>query len=104
MRLHEFEARLKQLCPRTYELAAPPKETRYIVWSHYGYETVRGDNGIVAHYPRVQLDIITQSASDPLPEAVMDLLEAMELPWEPIDRGYDDDFAAMRCILQLVVT
>lgn len=103
MTSQELEGRLRHLCPQTYQLAAPRDATRYIVIHEYGRDGVSGSDTTALTLPKVQLDIITQNLTDPLPEDVGALLEALCLPYEVIDVGYDDEYAAMRCIIQLVV-
>ena len=103
MTSQDLETRLKHLCPQTYRLAAPRDVSRYIVINEYGRDGVSGSDTTALTLPKVQLDIITQNLTDPLPEDVGALLEALYLPYEVIENRYDDEFAAMRCIIQLVV-
>lgn len=103
MTLQNLEDWLKQLCPRTYPLAAPRGVSRYIAINEYGKQNVSGSDTTVLTLPKVQLDIVTQNPSDPLPEDVGTLLETLQLPYEVVELGYDDEYAAMRCIIQLVL-
>lgn len=104
MTLQSLEDRLKQLCPQTHHLAAPRGVTRYIVWNEYGKQVVSGSDTTALALPKVQLDIVTQNPADPLSDDVALLLETLRLPYEIVDFGYDDEYAAMRCIMQLVVS
>lgn len=103
MTLQEFEAKLKQAVPETYPLPAPPGLTRFVAWHCYTRQFIRGDDRNQLDAPKVQLDIIYQRADDLLPEDVMAALWLMELPYEIVSEGYDDDYAAQRMIIQLVV-
>ena len=104
MTLQEFEAGLKASCPGlVYELAGPKGYHRYVAWHKYGYSSTYGDNVNQIDAPKVQIDIHTQSASDTLVEDVCGALSAMGLPYVVESEGYDDDYADLRTILQLVV-
>lgn len=103
MTSQDLKNRLTALCPQTYELAAPRGATRYIVIHEYGRAGVSGSDTTALTLPKVQLDVVTQNLSDPLPDQVADLLGTLYLPFEIVEVGYDDEYAAMRCIIQLVV-
>ena len=73
MTSQDLKNRLTALCPQTYELAAPRGATRYIVIHEYGREGVSGSDTTALTLPKVQLDVVTQNLSDPLPDQVADL-------------------------------
>ena len=104
MTLQEFNAGLNEVCPDlVYELAAPKDARRYVVWHRYGRSSTYGDNVNQIDAPKVQIDIITNDYFDILADDVMIALYMMGLPYEVISEGYDDEYAAYRTILQLVV-
>lgn len=104
MTLQEFAANLKAACPGlVFELAAPADAERYVVWHRYGRNSTYGDNRNQMDVPKVQIDILTQSTSDTLVDDVCATLWMMDLPYEIVSEGYDDDYACLRTILQLVV-
>lgn len=104
MTLQQFEAGLKAAAPGlVYELAAPERIHRYVCWHRYGAGSVVGDNRNQIDAPRVQIDIHTQSVSDTLVEDVCAALWMMDLPYFIVSEGYDDEYADLRTILQLVV-
>ena len=104
MTLQQFEAGLKEACPGlVYELAGPKGSHRYIAWHTYGRNSAYGDNVNQIDAPRVQIDIHTQSTADTLVDVVCTSLRMMDLPYSVVSEGYDDDYADLRTILQLVV-
>lgn len=103
MTLQQFEAGLKQTCPEVYETAAPTNATRYVVWHRYGRSSVFGDDRNQLDAPKVQLDIITNIPDDSLVDDITAALWMMDLPYSVESEGYDDEYAAWRTILQLVV-
>ena len=103
MTLQQFEAGLKQACPEVYETAAPLNATRYVVWHRYGRSSVFGDDRNQLDAPKVQLDIITNIPDDSLVDDITAALWMMDLPYSVESEGYDDEYAAWRTILQLVV-
>ncbi|MBO7252508.1 MAG: hypothetical protein J6V25_07765 [Oscillospiraceae bacterium] len=104
MTLQEFEKGLKEACPDlVFELAGPKGSHRYVCWHRYGAGSIHGDNRNQLNAPRVQIDIHTQSLSDTLVEDVCAALWMMDLPYFIVSEGYDDDYADLRTILQLVV-
>lgn len=103
MTLREFDANLKKACPETYELAAPKGAQRFVAWHRYGRSSVHGDNRNQLDAPKVQIDIVTNVLDDTLVDDVCAALWMMDLPYSVESEGYDDDYAAMRTILQLVV-
>lgn len=104
MTLQEFEKGLKEACPNlVYELAGPKGCHRYVCWHRYGYNSIFGDDRNQIDAPKVQIDIHTQSATDALVDDVCAALWMMDLPYAIVSEGYDDDYADLRTILQLVV-
>lgn len=103
MKLKRFDQHLRTLTSKVYENKAPAGETEYILWHRYGSQTQIGDDSVAVALPRVQLDILWQDPDSLLCDQLKELLCALRLPWEEIDCGYDDEWASMRCILQLTV-
>lgn len=104
MTLQQFEKHLKDALPGlVYELAAPKGCHRYVCWHVYGYSSTQGDDRNQINAPKVQIDIHTQSVLDSLAEDVFAALWMMDLPFSIQSEGYDDDYADIRTILQLVV-
>ena len=104
MTLSEFDANLKAACPGlVFELAAPVGLERYAVWHRYGRSSTYGDNRNQLDVPRVQIDIITNNLDDTIVDDIAAALWMMDLPYSVVSEGYDDDYAAYRVILQLVV-
>lgn len=103
MTLQEFENCLKSAVPETYNLQAPAGVVRYVAWHTYSASSVRGDDRNQLDAPKVQLDIVYQSTQDTIVDDVQAALWLMDLPYEIISEGYDQDYAAIRVILQLVV-
>ncbi len=103
MTLPELETALKTVCPDVYELAAPPGLSQYVVYQAYGFETVFGDDCNMIDAPKVQIDILWQSLPNSLMPSVLDKLRSLSQPFTVVGLGYDDEYAAMRCTLELVV-
>jgi len=104
MTLLEFEARLTELGVEVYEGAAPAGSERFIVWQDYSSANAVGDGAVCISIPIVQLDIVTPAGvHDELHLQVKTLLGELGMAWTEIERGYDDEWMAMRCILQLAV-
>ena len=103
MTLEAFEEKLKEVFPDVYPLPAPPNKTRFVAWHKYGRSSIFGDDRNQADPPKVQLDIVTNVWNDTLVDDIMGALWAMDLPYEVISDGYDDDYAAQRTIIQTVV-
>lgn len=104
MTLQDFDAKLKEAAPGlVFELAAPQDLRRYVVWHRYGRSSSYGDDVNQIDAPKVQIDVITNDYYDVLADDVMIALCMMNLPYAIISEGYDDDYAAYRTILQLVV-
>lgn len=104
MTLQEFDANLKAACPGlVFEAAAPADSLRYAVWHRYGRSSTYGDDRNQLDLPKVQIDIITDQMDDTLVDDIAAALWMMDLPYEVVSEGYDDDYMACRTILQLVV-
>lgn len=105
MTLREFEAGLKTALPDVgvYELAAPQGKQRFVVWHQYGRSSLHGDDRNQLDAPKVQIDIVTNIPGDFLVDDVAGALWLMGLPYSVESEGYDDEYAAFRTILQLVV-
>lgn len=104
MTLNEFHAGLKKACPATYELAAPKDHPRrYVVWHRYGRSSTYGDNRNQIDAPKVQIDIFSNNYADLLVDDICAALWLMEQSYSVVSEGYDDEYAAYRTILQLVV-
>lgn len=93
---------LKTVCADTYELAAPQGVKRCIVAHTYAGRSLYGDDMNLLDIPKVQLDILTQDTADTLPSDVCELLRTWCLAYSIQEFGtYDDDWNAVRTILQL---
>ena len=103
MTLQAFEAKLKEVFPDVYPVPAPPKKTRFVTWHRYGRSPILGDDRNQVDPPKVQLDIVTNVWNDILADDIMGALWMMDLPYEVVSEGYDDDYAAHRTIIQTVV-
>lgn len=103
MTLKEFAANLKKAFPDVYETAAPKGAKRCVVWARYGHASSFGDDQNQVDLPKVQIDVISNILDDSLADDICDALRRMELPYSVQSEAYDDDFAAYRTILQLVV-
>lgn len=103
MTVQQFEAGLKQACQETYEIAAPKGAQRFVSWHRYGRFPVLGDDRNQVDLPKVQIDIVTNNPTDTLVDDVCAALWLMDLPYSVVSEGYDDEYSALRTILQLVV-
>jgi len=103
MTLKKFEDGLKSAFPDVYETAAPKGKQRFVAWHRYGRSSVFGDNRNQVDAPKVQIDIVTNIEDDPLADDIMAALWLMDLPYSVESDGYDDEYAAYRTILHLVV-
>lgn len=104
MTLQDFDDKLKAACPGlVHELAAPKGAVRFAVWHQYGCGSTYGDDCNQIDAPKVQIDIHTQHSDDMLADEVCAALWEMGLPYSIQSVGYDDDYADIRTILQLVV-
>ena len=100
MKLKQLEEHLQAVSPAVYRDKAPEGATEYVLYHRYSSNVVIGDDSVCVAVPRVQLDIIWQTDEE-LPDRVKELMCNLRLPWEEMDYGYDDEWASMRCILQL---
>lgn len=103
MTLQQFDAKLKSAFADTYETAAPKGKQRYVVWHKYGRSSTFGDDRNQIDVPKVQIDIITNIHDDTLVDDICAALWLMDLTYSVESEGYDDEYAAYRTILQLVV-
>lgn len=103
MTLQQFDAGLKTTFPDVYETAAPKGKQRYVAWHRYGRNSTYGDDRNQVDAPKVQIDIVTNVHDDSLVDDICASLWTMDLPYNVISDGYDDEYAAYRTILQLVV-
>ena len=102
MTMETLLALLQTVCPDSYELAAPQGVKRCIVAHTYAGRCFYGDDRNVLDIDKVQLDILTQDTADTLPDDVCALLREWCIPYSvESKRAYDDDWAAIRTILQL---
>lgn len=103
MTLEKLIALLKTVCPETYELAAPQGVPRCIVAHTYSNgRSLYGDDQNLFDIVKVQLDILTQDNADTLPLDVCELLRAWCITYSLQEIcAYDDDWAALRTIIQL---
>ena len=103
MTLEKLIDLLKTVCPETYELQAPQGVTRYIVAHKYtNGRSLYGNDQNLFDFERVQLDILTQSRLDTLPLDVCELLRTWCITYSLVETtAYDEDFAALRTIVQL---
>lgn len=104
MTCSDLEKALREAVEPVYHLTADEGQTQYVVWHEYGMNTVRGDDRAQLHVPRVQIDAYTQDDT-PLEgneyfQAVLGVLDALELCYSVQDVGYDNDAAVMRLIIQ----
>ena len=103
MTLQQFDANLKVAFPDTYETAAPKGKQRYVVWQRYGRSSAFGDDRNQIEMPKVQIDIVTNIPDDSMVDDVLAALWLMDIPYSIQSEGYEDELAAYRTILQLVV-
>lgn len=103
MTLKEFDVNLKAAFADTYETAAPKGKQRYVVWQRYGRSHVFGDDRNQVDAPKVQIDIVTNIPDDTMVDDVLAALWLMDIPYSIQSEGYEDELAAYRTILQLVV-
>lgn len=103
MTLQQFEKKLKEAFSDVYETAAPQKKQRYVTWNRYGRSSVFGDDRNQIDAPKVQLDIVTNVHDDLIVDDICAALWAMGIPYSVQSEGYEDELAAYRTILQIVV-
>ena len=103
MSIEEFGRLLDLAIPgKVFELAAPKGMTEYAVWHEYAPRTLGGDNAVQLEVSRVQIDVIWQKDKSLL-KSIKQALSDNGLFYEIVEHGYDDEWQAMRCILQLEV-
>lgn len=103
MTLQQFDANLKAAFADTYETAAPKGKQRYVVWQRYGRSSAFGDDRNQIDMPKVQIDIVTNIPDDAMVDDILAALWLMDIPYSIQSEGYEDELAAYRTILQLVV-
>ena len=104
MTCSDLDAALKAAVSPVYHHAAPAGLTEYVVWSEYAINSVVGDDRTQIIIPRVQIDAYTQDDTpiegNTFFQAVLGVLDALELPYAVQDMGYDHDAAVVRLIIQ----
>ena len=103
MTLNEFDTNLKAAFKDVYETAAPKGKHRYVVWQRYGRSSTFGDDRNQIDAPKVQIDIVTNVTDDTMPDDILAALWMMDIPYSVQSEGYEDELAAYRMILQMVV-
>lgn len=103
MDLDALVALLERVSTNVYHLAAPAGVKPCIVYHTYGRNDVRADDRNFTLCRKVQLDILMVSESDTLADDVCVALMDAAQPYEFVDEFYDDEYAALRVILQLEV-
>lgn len=101
MTTKEFEQMLKLVTPEVYHLQAPTGINECVVWHGYGHKNLVGDDGVRLELLKVQLDVLWQDEDSGFLESIKETLSTFDLAYSEVEYGYDDDWAAMRCILQL---
>lgn len=89
MTLQDLDTLLKIVTPEVYELAAPEGAASFVVYARTGWLGIRADDAIAMSIPRVQIDIVTQSASSDLESQIFDMLRTVHIPYSVIDTGYN---------------
>ena len=103
MTLQQFDANLKAAFPDVYETAAPKGKHRYVTWQRYGRSSSFGDDRNQIDAPKVQIDIVTNIPDDTMVDDIFAALWMMDIPYSIQSEGYEDELAAYRTILQMVV-
>lgn len=103
MTYSDLKAALDAICNAVYELEAPAGSTRFVVINCYGAEALFADDAVQMEALKVQLDICWQSANDTILSDVKTMLSNAYIPYSVQDTAYDDDYMAMRAILQCEV-
>lgn len=85
----------------TFDLKAPAQYTEAVVGHVYAPRTLNGDDCVILRIDRVQLDVLWKNSSMDFFERVCDALDDMYIVYDIIDVSYDDEYLAMRGILQL---
>ena len=103
MTLQQFDANLKKAFPDVYETAAPKEKHRYVTWQRYGRSSAFGDDRNQIDVAKVQIDIVTNIPNDTMVDDILAALWMMDIPYSIQSEGYEDELAAYRTILQMVV-
>lgn len=103
MTLDDLKTQLLSVCPEVHHLAAPEGVDEYIVYHRYSEVPAIGDDAVCLSIPMVQLDIITQDPDAELADKAKELLVELGIVWFEAGYGYDDDWAAIRCVLQFAL-
>ena len=103
MTYSELKTALEAACETVSEWAAPAGAERFIVLSPYGSDGPVADDAVRLEVQRVQLDLCWQQPGDTLLGDVKRALTAADTPYSVENVSYDDDYAAMRAILELEV-
>ena len=104
MKLQDLDLMLKTICPQTYENKAPAGVSRFIVGHRYGTQSTCGDDRNLLDLPKIQIDILVHTTQDDLVDDVCSALGKMGLTYSIQDLNlYDEDYNALRTVLQLVV-
>lgn len=103
MTLEKLIALLQTVCPEAYAHVAPQGIKRCIVAHTYSNgRSFYGDDQNLFDIVKAQLDILTQDKNDTLPLDVCELLRTWCITYTLEEFGaYDDDWAALRTIVQL---
>ena len=104
MTCSDLETALKAATADVYHHAAPAGLTDYVVWEEYSLRPIIGDDRTQLLIPRVQIDAYTQDdtpiESNTYFQAILGVLDALDLPYAIQDMGYDHEAAAVRLIIQ----
>ena len=103
MTTKEFEQMLKLVTPEVYHLQAPTGVNEYVVWHGYGHNGIVGDDGVRLELLKVQLDVLWQDLESTFLESIKETLSTFDIAYFEAEYGYDEDWNAMRCILQLEI-
>lgn len=101
MTTKEFEQALRLVTDKVFRMQAPNNEPEYVVWHGYGHNSLVGDDGVRVELLKVQLDVIWQDNDSDFLGRIKGVLSDFALPYFEAEYGYDDEWMAMRCILQL---
>lgn len=103
MSVSDLDTRLKAALPgQVFENSAPKGLETYVVWHQYSANLLVGDDVVQDEVPRIQIDVIWQRDNS-IYRAVKQVLNECEQVYDLVSIGYDDEWAAMRAILQLEV-
>lgn len=85
----------------TFDLKAPAQYTEAVVGHVYAPRTLNGDDCVILRIDRVQLDVLWKSSSMDFFNLVCDTLDDLYIVYDIVDVSFDEDYLAMRGILQL---